>query len=164
MTDAGITVQPQSTLRSPQRSYLMHWSYLIAKKQIAPQDVPAYVPVAGEKGPKVCWTHQNADGKVNKKASVAAAETLLRSLGVDSSLKTAPALHSRHNTGDAIDMRIQWSGSSVKVKTAEGTSIKIGTTPRDGTNTMLIAVGATYGVNHFSPVAVDRNHWSNDGH
>ena len=164
MSDAGITVRPTSTLRSPQRSYLMHFSYLVAKGQIAASEVPAYVPIAGEKGPKVCWAHQTATGKVDKKGSVAAAKELLSALGVDASLGTPPALRSRHNTGDAIDMQIQWTAKSVKVKTAAGKTVKIGSTPKDGTNPRLIAVGATYGVHYFAPVAADRNHWSSDGH
>ncbi len=164
MDEAGITVRPTSTLRSPQRSYLMHFSYLIAKGQIAASDVPAYVPIAGEKGPKVCWAHQTASGKLDQKGSVAAAKELLSALGVDASLGTPPALRSRHNTGDAIDMQIQWTAKSVKVRTAAGKNVKIGSTPKDGTNPKLIAVGATYGVHHFAPVAADRNHWSSDGH
>jgi hypothetical protein len=164
MSEAGLSVRPTSTLRSPQRSYLMHFSYLIAKGKIAPQDVPAYVPIAGEKGPKVCWVHQTATGKPSKKDSVAAAKELLSALGVDASLGTAPALRSRHNTGDAIDMQIQWTAKSIKVANAAGKTVKIGSTPKDGTNPRLIAVGATYGVHHFVPVAVDRNHWSSDGH
>jgi len=164
MNNAGITVRPTSTLRSPQRSYLMHFSYLIAKGRLAPQDVPAYVPVAGEKGPKVCWVHRTATGKVSKKASVTAAKSLLTALGVDSSLGTPPALRSRHNTGDAIDLQIQWTAETVKVRNAAGTTVKITSKPKDGTNFRLIAVGATYGVYHFAQVLADRNHWSSDSH
>ncbi|GAA3600853.1 hypothetical protein GCM10022223_15630 [Kineosporia mesophila] len=164
MTDAGITVSPQSTMRSPQRSYLMHFSYLVSKQQIAPQDVPAYVPVAGEKAARVCWLHRTASGQPDTATSVRAAAGLLSALGVDSTLRTAPALHSRHNTGDAIDMRTQWPASTLKIKRADGTTVKITTRPQDGTNAQLIAVGATYGVRHFSPATVDRNHWSSDGH
>jgi hypothetical protein len=164
MNKAGITVRPMSTLRSPQRSYLMHFSYLVAKGQIAASDVPAYVPIAGEKKPKICWAHRTTTGALDKKGSVASAKELLSALGVDASLGTPPALRSRHNTGDAIDMQIRWTATTVKVKTAAGKTVTIGSTPKDGTSPQLIAVGATYGVHHFAPVAVDRNHWSSDGH
>lgn len=164
MTAAGISVQPQSTLRSPQRSYLMHFGYLVSKGQLAPQDVPAYVPVAGEKGPQVCWLHRHATGRRDVVGSVAAARSLLTALGVDPGLRTAPALHSRHNTGDAIDMRVSWTTPTVKVRNAAGRTVTISSKPKDGTNPDLIAVGATYGVHHLMPAPVDRNHWSVDGH
>ncbi|GLY15068.1 hypothetical protein Kisp01_20830 [Kineosporia sp. NBRC 101677] len=163
MTNAGITVRPTSSLRSPQRSYLMHFSYRIAKGQISPAEVPAYVPVGSEPAPKVCWQHRTKTGKTDTQASVAAARQLLGALGVDSALATPPALRSRHNTGDAIDMAVSWSGPSVKIKNAEGKSVRITSGPQDGTNARLMAVGASYGVHHFSPAAVDRNHWSSDG-
>jgi hypothetical protein len=164
MITAGATVVPQSTLRSPQRSYLMHFSYLVSKEQLAPQAVPAYRPLADEKGPQICWLHRTVSGRVDAGTSVAGAGGLLSALGVDSSLKVAPALHSRHNTGDAIDMQIRWTTPSLRIKNAAGQTVKITSTPHDGTNPDLIKVGATYAVNHFSPVAADRNHWSSDGH
>ncbi|GAB3252287.1 hypothetical protein [Kineosporia babensis] len=163
MSEAGITVRPTSTLRSPQRSYLMHFSYKIAKGQISPADVPAYVPVGKESGPKICWQHRTATGKKDAKASVAAAKSLLGALGVDSTLATPPALRSRHNTGDAIDMSVSWTQPTIKIKNAEGRLVRIGSGPKDGTNPKLMAVGASYGVNHYMPAAVDRNHWSSDG-
>ncbi|GAB6902744.1 hypothetical protein [Kineosporia succinea] len=163
MTKAGITVSPQSTLRSPQRSYLMHYSYKVAKKQITPAQVPAYTPVAGEKAPKVCWVFRSTTGALDNTTAVRAASTLLSSMGVDPSLKTPPALRSRHNTGDAIDMRTTWTASTIKIKTADGKTVTISSGPKDGTNARLMAVGASYGVNHFAPAAVDRNHWSSDG-
>jgi hypothetical protein len=36
--------------------------------------------------------------------------------------------------------------------------------PRNGDNTELIAVGATYAVIHFVTAGADRVHWSTDGH
>jgi hypothetical protein len=164
MSAAGITVQPLSTLRSPQRSYLMHFAYLVGRGVTAPEAVPAYVPTAAEKGPKVCWLHRNPTGHMNRTGSRVAARGLLRALGVDPSLRTPPALHSRHNTGDAIDMRTTWSAATIKIRTATGRIVKISSGPHDGTNPDLIAVGASYGVNHFSPVRSDRNHWSSDRH
>ncbi|MBT0773344.1 hypothetical protein KIH74_30645 [Kineosporia sp. J2-2] len=160
---AGATVTPQSTLRSPQRSYLMHFAYLVARQQLDPQDVPAYAPLPGEKSPKICWTHRDTTGAVDGAESVAAARDLLTALGVDRSLRTAPALRSRHNAGDAIDMKISWTTKRLRVQDAGGHIVTIASGPRDGTNARLIDVGAGYGVNHFSPVAVDRNHWSSDG-
>jgi hypothetical protein len=126
--------------------------------------VPAYTPLAGEQGPSVCWLHRTSTGNPSTRISVAAARSLLGALGVDTSLRTAPALRSRHITGDAIDMQLRWTASSIKVQDAAGHPVKITSKPHDGTNPDLIAVGATYGVHHFAPVAVDRNHWSSDGH
>jgi hypothetical protein len=161
---AGITVQPLSTRRSPQRSYLMHFAYLVGRGVTMPEEVPAYVPLGSEKGPHVCWLHRNPTGHMNRTASRVAARGLLRALGVDPSLRTPPALHSRHNTGDAIDMALTWSASKITVKNAAGRTVTITSSPHDGTNPDLIAVGASYGVHHFAPVAADRNHWSSDRH
>jgi hypothetical protein len=40
MNHAGITVRMLSTLRPPERAYLMHFSWLMAKRQLSPLKVP----------------------------------------------------------------------------------------------------------------------------
>ena len=62
----------------------------------------------------------------------------------DGASTVAPAVSSRHTEKKAVDMTIAWTGT-LSIKNKDGTTKSIATTPRDGTNADLIAVGATYG-------------------
>jgi hypothetical protein len=70
-----------------------------------------------------------------------------------------PALTSRHTAGRAIDMTINWEGD-LEINKKDGTTVIITTSPRNGNNPELHAVGASYGV--FKLVS-DPPHWSDDG-
>jgi hypothetical protein len=71
-----------------------------------------------------------------------------------------PALKSRHTEGLAIDMDIKWSGE-LKIKDVKGKDVVIKSSPKDGGNKDLQAVGADYGVIKLKS---DPPHWSSDGH
>lgn len=70
------------------------------------------------------------------------------------------ARHSRHNEGKAIDMDIQWTGDLV-IRNKSGTITTITSSPKNGNNTDLHTIGASYGVHKL---VLDPPHWSSDGH
>ncbi|NMV39582.1 hypothetical protein HGR00_16830 [Ralstonia insidiosa] len=71
-----------------------------------------------------------------------------------------PALSSRHTEGLAIDMTIRWS-DMLRITDAAGTVVAIENSPRNGGNSALHTVGASYGV---KKLLSDPPHWSEDGH
>lgn len=163
MRAAGIHVSPLATFRPAQRAYMMHYGWLIARGSISPKEVPAFAPQGDEAPIDICWVHPKNDGTYDADASKAGARQLLRGLGVDPELGTAPALRGRHTTREAIDMRTTWDRERLTIENANGREITIDTRPRNGLNAQLMRVGATYGVHHFRNPEQDRNHWSSDG-
>jgi hypothetical protein len=149
LKDAGTTVRITSTLRPPERAYLMHWAWMIIHKDADAKAIPTM------KGVDITWWHGDRETSKKKAQEMADAYGL-------GGLQVAPALKSRHTEGKAIDMVITWKGS-LKLKTADGKEVAVDTEPRDGTNARLIEVGATYGVIHFKDADKDRVHWSTDG-
>lgn len=148
---AGATVMVADTLRPPQRAYLMHYSFLIARQGLDPATVPAMA------GVDIQWVHVDAAGAADVAASKAAAEKMVQTYGV----VFLPVLNSRHTEGRAVDMDILWPGT-LNVARADGTMAAIASTPRTGAaNVELHAVGATYGV---IKLVTDAPHWSADGH
>jgi hypothetical protein len=164
MTAAGIKETTITTLRPPQRAYLMHYSWLIAKGQIDPSDVPDFVPASGQAAVDICWVHTNSSGAEDLPASLKAARQMVSAFGIDRNLKVAPALNSLHTQGLAIDMTTTWSSKKITIVNGSGVPVTINTAPHTGLNSQLIAVGATYGVIHFLKAAKDPNHWSVNGH
>jgi hypothetical protein len=153
---AGAVVSIAATLRPPERAYLMHWSWMISKKDYDPQTVPAM------NGVNIDWVHRDTKGKYAADASKAAATAMVNGYGMQN-LGTAPALNSRHTDGLAVDMSISWSGN-LAIANADGTSTTIKTAPKSGMNTDLHAVGATYNVMKYVGGDKDKPHWSSDGH
>ena len=143
MRAAGLKVQVRSTRRNKARAYLMHYSWKIAKGQVAPDKVPP------EPGCDINWDHGDAQ------ASKLGAQQMVDLFNV----VYQPSLNSRHIAGLAIDMDIGWGGQP-KVRDATGKDVALGA-PQDGTNMMLHQVGKSYGV--VKNVA-DRPHWSDNGH
>lgn len=139
---AGAHVVINATLRPPERAYLMHFAWEIARKHMPPSKVP---PKAGV---DILWDHPGA---------VQAAEDMVEGYG----MRAEAVLDGNHMKGLAIDMEVTWSGS-IKVLDAHGTSRTL-TSPRSNANPTLQAIGLTYGV-HKLNVAVDEPHWSADGH
>ncbi len=146
---AGAEVRITSTRRPRERAYLMHWSWRIATQGYDARKVPARPGVA------IDWWHGSPE------ASRQRAREMVAGYGTGH-LKVAPSLTSRHIEGNAIDMIITWKGT-LPIRTKDGRTVRISSTPRDGTNAELIAVGKTYGVIHFLNVQKDRPHWSTDG-
>lgn len=150
LATAGTAVSIGSTLRPPERAYLMHYSYKVAKGGLDPSAVPA------KAGVDINWVYTDAKGKPDIAASRKAANDMVSGYGI----VYAPALTSRHTEGKAIDMDISWSGKLTIVK-SDKTSVTIKTDTKSGANAELQTVGASYGV---IKLATDPPHWSSDGH
>ncbi len=146
---AGATVTISATLRRPERAYLMHWAWAIAREHIHPEEVP---PMAGV---DIQWMHPDAyAGRFEE--SRAAAEAMVQSYGI----VFKPALTSRHIEGKAIDMDIEWRGD-LRMPSPNGNINVLGNLPRNGMNQVLHAIGISYGV---YKLVSDPPHWSADGH
>ncbi|SQI36360.1 Uncharacterised protein [Serratia plymuthica] len=104
LKNAGARITISATQRPPERAYLMHWSWKIARALINPDDVPK------KTGVNIEWCHKNSDGKVDRNKSIQAAKDMVKEYGM-TSLNVAPALKSRHTEGNAIDMNISWIGN-----------------------------------------------------
>ena len=145
LRNAHATVAIADTIRPPERAYLMHFSFAIAREALDPTTIP---PMSGV---DIQWVHPTAA------ASKAAAQQMVERYGI----VFKPVLKSRHTEGRAIDMTITWQNSLAIVR-ADGTTVAIASTPRDGAfNTDLHKVGASYGV---IKLVSDHPHWSEDGH
>lgn len=147
---AGARVSIAATYRPPERAYLMHWSWKIKNNKVSPDNVP---PMDGV---RIEWDHGDKD------TSIRAAAEMVSAYGMDA-LHVAPAIRSRHTEGKAIDMTITWAAKELVVQDAFGNDVKIESMPRNGMNTKLHEVGATYGVVKFWKGAADKPHWSTDG-
>ena len=151
LRDAGATVEIAATFRPPQRAYLMHFSFAIARESANPRSVPS-LP-----GVNIQWAHSATGGKVDLKASKLGAEEMVQGYEI----VYRPALTSRHTEGKAIDMNIKWDGN-LSIVNGKGKKITISSTPRSGSgNNQLHQVGASYGV---VKLLSDAPHWSSDGH
>src|SRR5215471_18453244 len=107
---AHVTVS--DTLRRPQRAYLMHYAFAIARQNLDPAAVP---PMPGV---DIQWVHLDASGKPDPAASRAAAGHMVEAFGV----VFPPVLQSRHIEGLAIDMTISWDDNLVIAK-ADGSMV-----------------------------------------
>lgn len=146
----GAILTIADTLRPPERAYLMHFSFSIAREGLKASSVPVRA------GVDIQWVHPDAPNLPSAVASKNAAEQMVQGYGI----AFKPALNSRHTEANAIDMSISWIGDLVVAK-ADGTSVTITSAPRDGNNASLHLVGASYGV---IKLATDPPHWSTDGH
>jgi hypothetical protein len=152
---AGATVTISATYRPPQRAYLMHWAWLIVKRDLDPATVPAM------DGVDINWMHEDADGTYSRQLSVAAARTMVFGFDIQR-LGIAPSLQSRHTLGYGIDMNISWNGV-LTLPDADGNIIQIKTSPRSGLNLQLRRVGESYGVIKYNRAGRDDPHWSDNG-
>jgi hypothetical protein len=149
LISAGASVRIATTFRPKERAYLMHWCYEIAKKNHKPQKIPSMDGVLIE------WDHGD-DAQ-----SISAASAMLIGFGMQE-LRIAPALHSMHEKGEAVDMQVTWAGD-LDIEQKDGTKKKITTLPRDRMNSDLHEVGQSYGVLKFYLGAKDKPHWSSNG-
>jgi hypothetical protein len=141
MRAAGMTVSITAVFRPPERAYLMHWAWAIAREGHALTGIPP------QPGVDITW---NWSGGKN------AAEQMVEAYGI----VFGPVLASRHTQRTAIDMDISWNGQPTIVK-ADGSRGTIMTQPQNGQNQALQQIGAAYGV---IKLASDPPHWSADGH
>ncbi|HEX8610111.1 MAG TPA: hypothetical protein VF800_02380 [Telluria sp.] len=152
---AGAKVTIAATHRPVERAHLMHWSWRIARENVDPQAIPALG------GVDIVWAHQDPAGKFSSSKSQAAAKEMCIAFGM-SNLETRPSLQSRHTAGRGIDMAISWKGT-LSIVDATGAAVVITTSPRNGLNKALRAVGATYGVIKYRGPKRDDPHWSDTG-
>jgi hypothetical protein len=143
------TVRIHSTLVPPQRAYLMHWSWLIAKRGYPANNVPPMPGVYIE------WWHGS------QAQTLGAAREMIDGFGI-SKLGVAPALESNQTRGLAIEMAITWAGN-LTVIDGQGKERTIRGGPRNSTNRHLIQIGATFGVIHDRNVVSGRDRWSING-
>lgn len=144
LRQGGASVTISATLRPPERAFLMHYSYKVARSGLDPANVPAMAGVA------IDWVHRDAKAKVNLTASRAAASQMVSGYGI----VYAPALVSRHSQGRAIDMNVT---NYLNKKFVDGKAVT--TTVKSAAE--LHALGATFGV---IKLVNDPPHWSDDGH
>jgi len=148
---AGADLRIAATYRPAERAFLMHYAFSVAREGLSPAKVPKNPDI------DIDWCHRKADNSIDYVASRKAAEEMVQ--GYDIAYK--PALSSNHTLRLAIDMTIGWSSDSLVIADASGKAVKISSTPHSGSNTALIAVGATYKV---IKLVSDPPHWSFDGH
>jgi hypothetical protein len=141
LREAGATITVADTLRPPERAYLMHYAFAIAREGLDPAEVPSLATV------DIQWDHPDGND---------AAEQMVQTYGI----AFRPALRSRHTEGRAIDVSIAWIGDLV-IEKADRSEVTITSAPRTGDNASLHKVGASYGV---IKLATDPPHWSTDGH
>jgi hypothetical protein len=144
-----------ATYRPPQRAYLMHWAWLIVKRDRDPATVPSM------DGVDIQWMHEDPEGNYSRPLSIAAARAMVVGFDIDR-LGVAPALQSRHTLGYGIDMSISWNGM-LEIPDADGNIIQIRTLPRTGLNLQLRRVGESYGVIKYNRTGRDDPHWSDNG-
>lgn len=146
---AGATVNVTATKRSARRAYLFHWSWKIALGRCA---AGAATPMSGI---DILWDHGSPA------ASKRGALEMVNGFGlaVPPRSVNAPALTSNHIQGTAIDMEVRWAGT-LQVVDKNGNKTRIPFVPDVNANTLLHAVGVTYGVRKL---VTDAPHWSQDG-
>lgn len=144
IADGGASVAISATFRPPERAYLMHWCWMIAREGADPSSVPSMAGVA------IDWTH-NADAA----SARAAAEQMVEAYAI----RFQPSLASRHTERRAVDMSVAWNGT-LTLTDFNGQRRAIASSPRDGTNVDLAVIGKTFGV---IKLVTDPPHWSDDG-
>lgn len=160
LSTAGIKVDINTTLRPPQRSYLMFYAREIQAGNLEPDQVPAFVPQGGDAPVNIDWAHRDSSGKANLAAARKAAVAMDTAYGAADAI--GKPYKSNHNGGEAIDMDFSpaW-GIGKTVVDANGKSVKI------GSKRHLIDVGATFKVLHWNYAGPknkkDDPHWSKSG-
>jgi hypothetical protein len=144
LAKAGATVRINATYRPPERAYLMHHAFDIARNGADPNDVP---PMPGV---NIIWAHPTPQ------ASHAAAKQMVEAYG----MSVQAVLRSRHTERRAIDMNISWGGT-LTIEDANRQSVQIAGEPRSGLNPRLHTVGRSFRV---IKLVGDPPHWSDDGH
>ena len=143
LASAGAQVSIGATRRNAHRAYLMHYSWMIARRGMLPASVPKDDAV------DIVWDHGNLA------ESQSAAATMVALFGI----RFQPSLTSLHIEGRAIDMDIDWSGK-LSIADAKGRMSTVDK-PHNDSNADLHLVGASYGVHKL---LTDPPHWSDNGH
>jgi D-alanyl-D-alanine dipeptidase len=139
---AGINVA--ATYRPPERAWLMHWAWYIAKGKIN------YSKIATIKNPynvEIEWDHGD------KQSTVAAAQAMVDAY----KMKHKAALASRHTEGRAIDMTISHLPEILRI---DGQDYPIGTAEASKNEALWFISDHQFAV---KKLASDPPHWSEDG-
>lgn len=141
LASAGARYTVSATRRPPERAYLMHYAWRIAREGLDPGSVPSMT------GVDIVWTHNTLDD------SVAAARAMVTGYGI----VYRPSFPSNHSGGYAIDVSISNLPSSL---TINGTSVDISGPSNGASNTKLHAVAWR----HFRvrKLVRDPPHWYNN--
>jgi len=138
LKQAGAVVHIAATYRPRERAYLMHYSSMIVRGEIDPEDVPAM------NGVNIDWVH-DTDAE-----SIQAAHAMVTGFGI----VFPPALISRHTERAAVDISITGIIGRT-IKDASGQDVLI------HHMSDLFPVGASYGARKL---VSDPPHWSDNGH
>ena len=141
---AGAIVVVAATRRNRLRAHLMHYSWRVAHRDIAPARVPRDPQVP------IIWDH--GDDSASRKG----AQEMVDLFGI----VYRPSLTSNHIFGTAVDMKISWT-QPIMVTDARRREVLIDLPRNDATNRALHSVGFTYGVRKLLS---DAPHWSANGH
>lgn len=141
---AGGSVVISATLRPPQRAYLMHYAWLIARDGLDPSAVPPM------EGVNIDWAHLDQNCVPDRAAAIQAA----REMVADYVIVFEPSLTSLHTQGRAIDMTIRGIIGKT-IMDANGRPVVV------HSMSVLYSVGRSYGV---IKLIRDPPHWSDNGH
>jgi N-acetyl-anhydromuramyl-L-alanine amidase AmpD/LysM repeat protein len=157
---ANVAVNINTTLRPPQRSYLMYYAREIKAGRLSPDQVPAFLPQSKDLPVNIDWAHRDSSGKADLAAAKKAAAEMDKAYGAAGAI--GKPYKSNHNGGEAIDMSFtpEWGiGKSVVDATGKTVAIR--------SKADIIKVGATFGVYHWnysgSKSKNDDPHWSRTG-
>lgn len=138
----GAHVVISTTYRPPERAYLMHWAWQIARLGFDPSDVPPM------KGVEIIWDHDGAGD---------AAEAMVEGYG----MAVMAVLSSEHTQRDAIDMTITWQTDVLVIRDIHGNGVTLSGPKNGGENERLWDIGRGYGL---IKLVSDHPHWSLNGH
>ena len=127
----------------PERAYLMHYAWRIARENLSPDKVPD-MP-----GVDIQWSHTRPDGDMDTLKSRTAAEQMVQAFDI----VFKPALTSKHTEGAAIDMTVTGYPKKSFVN-ANQQSVEL------KSHSDLHRLGASFGVHKL---VSDPPHWSDDG-
>ena len=144
LAEAGIHPNIESTRRSKERAYLMHYCWEMAKRHTPPEKVPPYP------GIKIVWDH--GDAAKSKKA----AQEMVDLFGMD----YMASLTSNHIKGLAIDMKFYWKGTLKIREEGRGGRGNQGHAPQRPGQPFDASGRHSYGV---VKLVGDAPHWSVDG-
>ncbi|PCK07259.1 MAG: hypothetical protein COA42_15175 [Alteromonadaceae bacterium] len=149
LEDGGANITIKATNRHKKRAYLFHWCWKIYLGKCKPSAPPKLI------GVDIQWDH----GDLGK--SKAGAKEMIDGFGlaIPPNSVYPPSITSKHIGGMAIDMDITWKGT-IKVKKKDGTEVSVEFKSDTSKNTVLHAIGASYGV---KKLINDKPHWSFDG-
>ncbi len=160
LEDGGANVEIIASKTPPERAYLMHWAWRIAKGEIDPRDVPDADPEEQnmEDEVDIQWWHGDL------KAAQSAAQEMVDAFKIDE-LKVPPPLPSEENLyteGKAVVALIDWRRELVLYRD-KPSEMMITDEPRDATNEALIAIAEAFDLIHlYSDPDTHEVHWGSD--